>query len=383
MAWLALFALLMDSASAVERRPGAVKTSDGMEFKGDVWFNNAEAKVYEGEDAADGRYLKVNQSEIASIVFSIKKSSMEKPWRFPNPGSDLKEYLPGEYPVVELKSVTTLKSGQIVKGHLAACPVYIRAQSRENPMDFDNKKFFLRYQYKGEVGQTMKDIAYVSSIVFDDGSKITGSVTSGKILGTVVALGAPEQCAAYGIKRGRAFEGTVDAAKGTFKIENLPDDVYDVSVLTDKGIYVGMSDMGPTPAEEARPIEAGDLENIDKHCKTIRDFFDEIRALAVKGDRSFAKVLVFQARNKEMYDEEGLKGKKVNRLDIWNWHMRQTEWVINTSARNNLFRYMEPAGGVRREIRLIQKFGAIPVTLETKELKLEPADANVPALVNK
>jgi hypothetical protein len=43
---------ISSNACAIERRPGAIKTSDGLELKGEVWFNNGEVKIYEGEDAA-------------------------------------------------------------------------------------------------------------------------------------------------------------------------------------------------------------------------------------------------------------------------------------------------------------------------------------------
>jgi hypothetical protein len=359
------------SCFAVERRPGSIKTSDGLELKGEIWFNNGEVKIYEGDDAADGRFVRVLQNEIASIVFSVKKSSMEKPWRFKNAGSDEKEFLDGQYPLIELKSETRLKNGQLLKGHLQTAPVNIRTQGRENPMDWDTKKWPLKYQHKGDVGQTEKDIPYVTAISFDDAGAVTAA-SKGAITGVMKGLGNIEQVSAYGIKRGRSYDGKPGKDKQSFHIANLPEDTYDIVVLTDTGIYAGLSD--DAAKTEGRALETDDLAAINEKIKNFNDFFDDQRALIIKGKRDAAKVLVYQARTKPIVDQQDLRGRELNRLDIWNWHMRQTEWAIDTSSRANLLRYTENKAK-KRDITLVPKLGAVPVGTEPKTVEVNATDA--------
>lgn len=376
-----LILLLLAACHAVhagERRAGSVETSDGVELKGEVWFTNGEVKIYEGEDAAGGRYVKVAQDEILSIVFSTKSASLERPWRFKNAGSDEKEYLEGQYPLIELKSEAKLKSGQILKGHLMSAPVYLRVQNREVPTDYDNKKYFLKYQYKGEVGQAVKDVAYVTAIRFD-GAQAQGAREKGGIAGTAAlgekGFGKLEQVAAFGLKRARAYYGKVNAAKGSFEIADLPEDVYDVAILTDSGIFIGLSDPPPPTGEapEKRPLEKGDREAIAKKVAKFRDFFDTQEVLAVKGDRDAARVLVYQYRKAPMHDQK--KDQELHRLDLWNWHLRQTEWVADTSGRANLFRYSEIKDGPKRAVKFAAKLAGVAVGTETKKLELTHADA--------
>jgi hypothetical protein len=381
-----VLSLVAASTTAADRRPGWIRTSDGVEMKGEVWFSQPEIKVYEGDDAAGGRFVRVAQDEIASITFSIKSSSQEKEWRFKNAGSDEKEYTDKTYPVVELKSETKTRAGQVLKGHVYTQPVMVRVQDRENPMDYDTKKFLVKYQFKGDAGTEIKDVVYVTSITFDapegkvgsgDEPKATGEkfVGQGSFSGSVKGIGKIEMASAYGLKRGRAYEGKVDGAKGTFEIHALPEDVYDVWLMTDKGIYVAMSDQKFSPEADRRELEADDLKTVHGNVHKFRDFFDQQAVLALKGDREMARALVWQRRSAPLYDEEVMKGEQIYRLDVWPWHMRQTEWHIDASSRANMFRYMEKRGTAPRPIIMTQKLKDIVLGAgEKKTLELNEAD---------
>jgi len=361
-------------ASSTERRPGSIQTSDGVTLKGEVWFSTPEVKIYEGEDSAGGRFMRVSQEELASIAFSVRSSSTEKEWRFKNAGSDEKEFTAKTYPVIELKSETRTKSGQILKGHVYAQPVFVRVQDRENPMDYDTRKFIVKYQHKGDVGQAGKDVVYVTSITFDD-VEAAAEAGRGSFSGNVRGLGKLEQAAAYGLKRGRAYDGKVDAAKGTFTIATLPEDIYDVWALTDKGIYVALSEKQFTHEDERRPLEAEDLKTLNTHLAKFRDFFDQQTALTLFGDRDAARTLVWQRRQAPLYDEEVLNGGQIYRLDIWPWHMRQTEWHIDASSRANMFRYFEKKDAPPRQIYRVQKWSDLALAAgDRKMLELSDAD---------
>lgn len=350
---------VMGASTATERRPGLIKMSDGTEHKGEIWFTDGKLRVYEGQDVMDGRYVNVSQKELVSITFEDRQKTMERPWRFRNAGSDEKEFLPGEYPVINFGAQVKLGSGKTLAGHLMTTPVFIRSQGTENPMDHDDNKFVLKYQVKGEVGQTYKDVIYVASITFTDGA--TQAAENGVIRGSIKGLGKLEQAAAFGIERMAGYLGKVDAAAGTYRIENLPKDVYDVAILTDRGSYVGLSDVSQTVKGAPRPLEPGDEQAIAKELAKFDDFFDQQEVLGVKGHCDAAKVIVHQWRQREQYDEAGLKGKQIHRLDIWCWHKRTKEWIIDKAGRAQLFRYFEPKEGLKRRTRLIPQLGGVKI----------------------
>jgi len=105
--------------------------------------------------------------------------------------------------------------------------------------------------------------------------------------------------------------------------------------------------------------------------KTFEDFYDQQEVLAVKGHRDFAKVLLDEHRTKPFYDEASYGDKKLRRVEIWCWHMRTTEWVINQNARFTLFRFKEPKQGKEREITLVNELSGIavdPAVKKTQEI---------------
>ncbi|GMV82354.1 MAG: hypothetical protein AMXMBFR7_35380 [Planctomycetota bacterium] len=369
-----LLLLLAAFAQGAERRAGVIRLSNGQEHKGEIWFQGSEPRIYEGEGAAGGRFVNVKLEEFASLTFFIRTQSTERPWRFKNAGSDEKEFLPGEYPVVDLGVEAKLLSGQTLKGHLLNKPVYIRTPDGENPMDYLEQKFHLKFQMQGDVGQKAADLVYVKEIVFD-GGEAAPEAGNGVLAGTLKGFGALQQVAAYGIERMRAYEGKVlDATQGTYRIERLPPDRYDVALLTDRGIWVGLSDQAATAAD-ARPLEAGDEAAIAATLAKFDDFFDVQGVVAVRGHREAAKVLVHQRRVKEQHDEAGLKGQELNRLDIWSWHLRTTEWHINPRGRANLFRYFEPRRGQPRPIQVLPALGGCVVDPAKEPEKSWSADA--------
>jgi hypothetical protein len=260
-----------------------------------------------------------------------------------------------------------LASGKVVSGHLMTTPLYVRVPGVENPMDYDNKKFILKFQIKGEVGQTFKDIVHVTSVVFTDATPAAAAeADNGSIRGIIKGLGKLEQVAAFGIERMAGYPGNVDAQKETYCIENLPKDVYDIAVLTDRGAWVGLSDVAKT-VKGARPLEPEDEQAIAKTLAKFEDFFDQQQVLAVKGHCEAAKTVVHQWRQREQHDEEGLKGQQIHRLDIWCWHKRATEWHIDKVGRAQLFRYFEPKEGNKRPIRMLPQIGGVKVDPATKK----------------
>jgi hypothetical protein len=187
-------------------------------------------------------------------------------------------------------------------------------------------------------------------------------------------IGQLEQVAAFGIERQASYQGKVDPQKETYCIENLPKDVYDIAVLTDRGIYCGLSDVAKTVKGQPRPLEGGDEQAIAKAIAKFDDFFDQQVVLGVKGHCEAAKVLIHQWRQREQHAEEDLKGKQVHRLDIWSWHKRATEWHINTTGRANLFRYFEPKEGLKRGVKMVKEFGGValdPAEKRTVEVTYE------------
>lgn len=366
------------NAFGVERRPGSITLSDGGKFQGDVWFGNGEIKVYEGEDAEGGKYVRLAQDKIGGIVFSVKQATMERPWRFKNAGSDEKEYLPGEYPLVNLRSDVKTTNGELLRGHVMSVPVFVRVQDREVPTDFETKKFVLKYQHKGETGQTQKDIVYVTSITFTD-SVEKATAKYGSISGTIKGNEKLEEVAAFGIQRDHAYPGTIDPKTQSFKIENLPEDTYEIALRTDRAGYVGLSDVNSTPKEKQRPLEKDDAEAIDKQLKTFDDFFDTLQVVAIKGDREAAKVLVHLSRKKPIYDQQSIGDNEIHRVEIWMWHMGETDWHVNQDGRQNLFRYTDPHKGPQRKIIVSDALAGVAVAGENKTIEFHcPESTGVP-----
>ena len=358
--------LLCASSFAEERRPGVIKLTSGEELKGDVWFTDGKLRIYEGKDASGGRYLNVTQGELLSITFSVQEQSMERPWRFKNAGSDEKQFFPGQYPFINLQSATKLKSGKTLEGHLMAAPVFVRIPRKDEPDEYDNKKFLLKYQYKGEVGQEYKDVVYVASIVFTDAGD-TAAAENGVISGTVKNAGKLEQVTALGVKRMQSYHAKIDAEKGTYQLGDLPKDTYDLAILTDRGMFVGLSDVTIDIKGDVRPLEEGDGAGIAKEVVKFRDFFDVQEVLAVKGNRDGAKALVHQLRVGEQHAQEALGTKQIHRLDVWYWHMRTTEWVINEQGRVQLFRYMDESKGFKRGVQLVAELGGVALDPAVKK----------------
>jgi hypothetical protein len=353
--------LAATAAHGLERRPGTIKMSSGEELKGDIWFTDGRLRIYEGLDVADGKYVNVQQSELVSIVFSVKEQSMEKAWRFKNAGSDEKEYTGGEAPLINMKSDTKLASGKTLTGHLMTIPVFIRIKSPDG-MDYEDKKFLLKYQHKGKSGEQYKDVIYVASIVFSDAAVAAGE--NGTISGTVKGVGKLEQVTAVGCERAQSYRAKVDAEKGTYRLADLPKDTYDVAIMTDRGMYVGLSDATLPFKGTPRKLEDEDGRKIAATIGTYRDFFEVQEVLGVKGHREAAKVLVHQLRVGEVNDQKALGTKQQHRLDVWYFHMRTSEWHINDNGRIQLFRYQDEAQGFKRGVQVIEELGNV---------KLDPA----------
>ncbi|MFH0939203.1 MAG: hypothetical protein V1899_07980 [Planctomycetota bacterium] len=369
-----LAVLLCGAGPAAERHPSVIKLSNGEEIKGDAWFTDGRIRVYEGEDVRGGRYLDVTQSELVSIIFSLKDQSMERPWRFKNAGSDEKEFLLGKYPLINLKSKVKLVSGKALVGHLMTPPLFVRVKTPDG-LDYEDRKFILKYQYKGEVGQEYKDIVYVTSFVFI--AAATTAMENGAISGALKNVGKLEQVAAVGCERMQSYRGKIDVKKNAYYFTDLPKDTYDLAVLTDRGIFVGLSDASLPMKGALRPLQPDDGMLIAKEVVKFRDFFDAQEVLAVKGHRDGAKVLVHQLRVAPVHDQQALGTKQQRRLDVWYWHIRATEWHINDHGRVQLFRYQDEVEGFKRGIQLVDELAGIrldPAVKKNLEVNYDKPD---------
>jgi hypothetical protein len=358
--------LLVVSAFAEERRPGVIKLTNGQEVQGDIWFSGGKLRIYEGQDASGGRYLNVAQDELVSLAFSVQEQSMERPWRYKNAGSDEKQYFPGEYPRINLHCTAKLKSGKPLEGHLMPLPVFVRVPVKGEPGDYDDKKFQLKYQLQGEAGQTYKDLVYVSSIIFSDAGEPV-SAENCVISGTVANAGKLEQVAALGVKRMQSYQAKVNAEAGTYQLIDLPKDTYDLAILTDRGIFLGLSNVTIDIGEKARPLEESDGRAIAAAVAKLREFFDVRDVLAVKGHRDGAKVLVHLLRDAPVYDQQTYGDKKLQRLEVWYWHLRESEWISDEKGRVLLFRYEDENKGFRRSVQLIEELGGLVLDSAVKK----------------
>jgi hypothetical protein len=237
-----------------------------------------------------------------------------------------------------------------------------------NPMDCQSLKFHMKYQYQGTPGQSYDDLVFVEEIRFSDGIAAAAPGVSGSVRGCVSGSGRLEQVAAYGINRGRAYPGKVlDPDRGTFVVWDLPKDRYDLAVLTERLIQVGLSEAGAELPDAPRALEEGDGKSLAAAVAGFRDFFDAQEVVGVSGHRDAAKVLVLQRRTKPMHDQKSLEDRELRRLDLWRFHLRKTEWQPDSQGRGNLFRYFEPRGQPGRAVTIVPALGGIELDPATRK----------------
>ncbi len=331
-------------ARAVEKAVPVVATlSDGTVLSGDLSMIGSRplTLVPFGQD----RQRMFLFSDIVSIDHEVETSSMERPWTFKESGKADKVYLEGQYPLLNFKTRITLINGSVVTGHVISAVMSLKG-------DEGQQKLFLQRQIKGSLQQKIADVVFVGSLRMTGSAVAGGGPIKGRIEGfgtvcSVTALdNAREQILAARVTRDNQFDfGTV-----------LPG-TYDLCVLTDTHVLTGHS--GDTPRGNAGdPLQDGDLAAINTKFPLADDFFNDRWILRLRGNRSFAKALVYKRRADYYEHEKWTPGGFLWHLEVWSWHFADPDWKVD--HRYILIRHKQQGGEQDRKLMCGKALDAVP-----------------------
>jgi hypothetical protein len=151
--------LMAKNQTDPDQRHGTITFSDGSTITGTI--GTTVGKPLRTWDETAGEYRDMPMRFVKSIKAQVLWERDEPEWRFKESGSDVKIYTGKTYPARETAYVLTLTSGKTIKGSIVA-PLYTRDDQG------GEKTFILHKRDKGDVGQALKDLVYVSEVEFDD-----------------------------------------------------------------------------------------------------------------------------------------------------------------------------------------------------------------------
>ncbi|MEK7270557.1 MAG: hypothetical protein AAB215_06385 [Planctomycetota bacterium] len=336
---------------------GRVALSDGTALEGALLLAPGRRLSLEPEDAQKGKPLQFDLSDMRSIRFEVASESMERPWTFAAPGKDEKVYGEGTYPLREIRAKIRMKNGAERLGRLMTFALFVRDAKGEV------RKLLVKSQQKGTVGQKLSDLVHPTAIEWLEGneSKVQGprpkvevSEADGQKKALEVEWDGPRilEVRLVGTNRLQVYDGK-PAGKG-FRADGLPDDDYDAALLTEEGIFLGLSaskakddfeiegDPLLAPKEEPGAITADEKKAVEKKLALINDFFEGREIAAWAGGKEGLATGVRLTRKGKMSDGRGGKGETIAHDEIWRWHAAGADWVID--KRLSLFR-REPKPG--------------------------------------
>jgi len=142
-----------------DRRHGTVTLSDGTTITGQI--ATTAGKPLRTWDEQAGEYRDMPMRFVKSIKAQVLWESDEPEWRFKESGSDIKINTGKTYPARETSYIIESTDGKTIKGAIVA-PLYTRSDQG------DERTYILHKRDKGDVGQTLKQLIYVSEAKFDD-----------------------------------------------------------------------------------------------------------------------------------------------------------------------------------------------------------------------
>jgi len=148
-----------------ESRPGTVTLSTGTKVEGRVWTTLATPLRVVLGDTDKATYQDMDWALIQQIDVLVDEAQLEDDWRWKKEGSDDKVFSGKKYPNVVLRYRITATNGKTVEGGVVA-PIYINDGTKTRTLALYKKQ-------KGELGETLKDVIYITSI------KLTGPADTG------------------------------------------------------------------------------------------------------------------------------------------------------------------------------------------------------------
>jgi hypothetical protein len=142
-----------------DRRHGTITLSNGTIIHADI--STTPDKPLRTWDEEAGEYRDMPMRFVKSIKAQVLWEQDEPEWRFKESGSDIKINTGRTYPSRETAYILTLKNGKTIKGAIVA-PLYTTDDNGQE------KTYILHKRDKGDIGQSLKDLVYVSEVTFDD-----------------------------------------------------------------------------------------------------------------------------------------------------------------------------------------------------------------------
>ena len=292
----------------------------------------------------DNRQKKLHLKDIISIDHITESATMERPWVFKESGKADKVYLEGQYPLLNFKTRITLVNGNVVTGHIISVALSYKS-------DAGKRKLFLTRQIKGTKEQTINDIIYPRSIrmtsnVIEGGGTISGSVTGfGRVISVTALDNAREQILFAEVSKESGFD-----------FGNILPGSYDLCVLTDTHVLSGLSDA--TPADrKGDPLQKGDLAGINEKFPLADDFFNDRWVLRLRGNRRFAKTLIYKRRADYYESSKWTPGGFLWHLEVWSWHLAGPDWKVD--RRSILIRHKQQGGEKNRKLMVGTRLDAV------------------------
>lgn len=160
-------ALLVAGAAAVspcraasQGRNATIALSTGETIVGKVWITRGRMLLLRLPKVASPKQFSLSQ--LARIDVTILKNRIEKEWRFKEEGSPIKVFTGRTRPRIDCGLKLTLTDGKVLEGTIVkGTPLHV-----ETP-DGKRRRQWLAYNISGELGQSLKDIVYVKSVVFE------------------------------------------------------------------------------------------------------------------------------------------------------------------------------------------------------------------------
>ncbi|MDD2601083.1 MAG: hypothetical protein PHO37_17975 [Kiritimatiellae bacterium] len=356
---LTFTAVMTLCAATAGSTPAVITDSDGAVFSGELSLIGARPLTMVA--LGDNRQQKFNLDDIVAIEQLVESATMERPWVFKESGKADKVYLDGQYPLINFKTTLTLVSGSVVTGHLISVAFNFKSEAAK-------RKIFLTRQIKGAKEELLDDIIYVSNI------RLTANAVAGggSISGRVEGFGALISVSALDNAREQPVFAKV-AKDGSFDFGALLPGSYDLCVLTDTHVLCGISDATPAPQAGGDPLQAEDLAGINLKFPLADDFFNDRWILGLRGNRKFAKVLVYKRRADYYEAEKWTPGGFLWHLELWSWHLAGSEWKID--RRSILIRHKQQGGEKNRKLLTTPLFEAVPLG---RRLDIRIGDDNEP-----
>ena len=293
-----LFFLIMLPLFGAEVHNAMVTFSNGTSVEGKLSIMGSRPLYINTSKDTRTKDRKVELDDIVSITQKVEQATMERPWMYKESGKTDKIYFDGEYPLLNFETELLLVSGEVLRGHIISLPLRFKGKGPS--------KLFLQRQIKGEVGQKLEDIEYVTSITFErkvlEAKAITGIVDNNcKLL------------QASAVDRERHFVQTARLQGNSFCFPQLLPGKYDIFVMTEDAVLAGFTGSGEIP------------EELQKNFALADDFFKERFVLRIDGTRT----LVYKRRADFYHSKKHVGNGYIWHLEIWNWHKAGDEWKLD------------------------------------------------------